>query len=61
MKNENLYLMFVHAKTGSLGADNISDESKAYIYKKLLSCIKNNDLYSVKINEGNNKLIFIKE
>lgn len=34
IENESLYLMFVHPKTGSLGAENITDESKAYLYKR---------------------------
>ena len=32
--------MFVHPKTGSLGYENITDDSKAYLYKKVLECIK---------------------
>ncbi len=60
MKDERLYFMFVHPKTGSLGAENINDESKAYLYKKILNCIKSGDLYKVEIN-GSNKLAFMKQ
>jgi hypothetical protein len=35
IKDEKLYLMFVHPKTGALGSENITDESKAYLYKKV--------------------------
>ncbi len=52
--------MFVHPKTGSLGAENINDESKAYLYKKILNCIKSGDLYKIEIN-GSNNLVFMKQ
>lgn len=52
--------MFVHPKTGSMGADNINDESKAYLYKKILNCIESNDLYKIEIEATNNALIFNK-
>jgi hypothetical protein len=58
IKNETVYLMFVHPKTGSLGYDNITDESKASLYKKVLERIKTNDLYEVKV--VNSKLAFEK-
>ena len=32
IKDENLFLMFVHPKTGSLGYDNITDKSKSLLY-----------------------------
>jgi hypothetical protein len=60
MKDENLYLMFVHSKTGSMGVENINDASKAYLYKKVLNCIKTGDLYNVKISPSGKKLIFLK-
>jgi hypothetical protein len=44
--------MFVHPKTGSLGYDNITDESKALLYKRVLECIKTNDLYEVKVENA---------
>jgi len=47
IKNSNVYLMFLHPKTGSLGYDNITDESKAMLYKKVLASIKLNDLYKL--------------
>jgi hypothetical protein len=57
MKDENLYLMFVHPKTGSMGAENITDESKAYLYKKVLSNIKTNDLFELSLDKSN-KILF---
>lgn len=39
IKKESVYLMFVHPKTGSEGFENITDESKALLYKKVLECI----------------------
>jgi len=58
LKDETLYFMFVHPKTGPMGANNITDESKTYLYKKILECIKTNDLY--KIENLNKKIIFRK-
>jgi hypothetical protein len=55
-----LYLMFVHPKTGSLGADNINDESKAYLYKKVLACIQSNDLFKVELT-SEKRLVFNKK
>lgn len=60
IKNEALYLMFVHPKTGSKGSENITDESKAYLYKKVLECIKSEDLYKLTLNESKTKINFQK-
>ena len=60
IKDNNLYLMFVHPKTGALGSENITDESKAYLYKKILECIKSNDLYQLSLNEETKKIDFKK-
>ncbi len=59
IKEEKLYLMFLHPKTGSLGYENITDESKAFLYKKVLECIKNNNLFMILVE--NNKLVFDKQ
>ena len=47
-------------KTGSLGYENIKDESKAYLYKKALECIKTNELFEITLDSQNTKLIFKK-
>lgn len=60
IKNESLYLMFVHPKTGSLGADNIKDDSKSYLYKKVLQCINTNDLYILTLNTERKNIVFTK-
>ena len=60
IKDENLFLMFVHPKTGSLGYENIKDESKAYLYKKVLECIKTNEFFEVTLDTENKKLNFKK-
>lgn len=58
IKDENLYLMFLHPKTGSLGYENITDESKALLYKKVLENIRINNLYILTVDDS--KLIFTK-
>lgn len=58
IKKDSLYLLFVHPKTGSQGSDNITDKSKAYLYKKILDCIESNDLYELSKDANEEKLIF---
>ena len=58
IKNERVYLLFLHPKTGSLGYENITDDSKALLYKKVLEGIQTNNLYELTII--NNKLSFKK-
>lgn len=60
IKNDSLYLMFVHPKTGSQGSDNVTDESKAYLYKKVLDCIITKDLYKLTLDESKKKIDFSK-
>lgn len=57
MKDDSLYLMFVHPKTGNQGSENITDESKAYLYKKVLECIQSKDLYELTLDEESKKEI----
>ncbi|MFC0181513.1 hypothetical protein SAMN04515674_104225 [Pseudarcicella hirudinis] len=62
LKDDCLYLMFVHPKTGSEGSDNISNESKALLYKKVLECVKRNTpFYKIELQvfENIQKLKFI--
>ena len=57
-KSDSVYLMFVHPKTGPMAAANITDESKALLYKKVLDCINSRDLY--KLSVVNKKITFKK-
>jgi hypothetical protein len=50
--------MFVHPKSGSLGFDNITDESKTILYKKVLESIKIDNFYVMSVI--NEKLSFVK-
>ena len=58
IKKERLFLMYMHPKTGSMGAENITDESKAKLYKLVLEGIKENNLYE--ISEDKSRLVFKK-
>lgn len=60
VKKESLYLMFVHPKAGSQGSENITDESKAYLYKKVLDCIESKDLYKLSLDDSKKKINFDK-
>lgn len=59
IKDENLYLMFIHPKTGSLGYENITDESKALLYKRVLESIKTKSFYEITVDT--NILVFQKQ
>lgn len=52
IKDNRIYLMFFHPKTGSEGSDNIKDDFKASLYKKVLECINNGDYYQIKVEKG---------
>jgi hypothetical protein len=58
IKGDSVYLLFVHPKTGSMGYDNITDESKALLYKRVLECIPTKNLYE--LTNEKDKLIFKK-
>lgn len=58
IKNDAVYLMFVHPKTGVFGAENITDESKALLYKKVLHCIETKDFYKLSLDQKGRKIIF---
>jgi hypothetical protein len=58
IKNDSLYLMFVHPKTGSSGSSNITDESKTYLYKKVFYAMQNQDFYELKLDKNKNKILF---
>jgi len=60
IEDESLILMFVHSKTGSLGYENITDESKAYLYKKVLECIKTKELFELTLDLERKNIIFKK-
>jgi hypothetical protein len=60
IKNESIYLVFVHPKTGTQGSENITDESKAYLYKKVLECIESRDLYKLILDDSKKKIRFDK-
>ncbi len=58
IRKESLYLMFVHPKTGSYGSENMTEESKAYLYKKVLDCIESKNLYRLSLDDSGKKLNF---
>lgn len=60
IKDECVYLMFVHPKTGSSGSSNITDESKTYLYKKVHKSIQNSDLYELSLNDEKKEIVFSK-
>lgn len=58
--DNNVYLMFIHPKTGSVGMDNLSKKTINDLYRKVYDCIKSNDLYLVEPSSDKKRLIFTK-
>jgi hypothetical protein len=59
IKNDCLYLMYIHPKTGAEGSENITEEARKGFYKKILACIKTDEgLYDVKPDADGKKLLF---
>lgn len=58
IKNDSVYLLFVHPKTGSKGASNISDEAKKDLYVKAVDLIKEEKMIRVLIDEEGKTLQF---
>lgn len=58
IKDSNIYLSYVHPKTGSMGFDSITDDSKSLLFKKTLIAIQTNTLYLLTPSRCNTKLTF---
>jgi len=58
IKDEKIYLLFVHPKSGPDGAENITDESKAELYKKVLLAIESENYLKVSCDKERNQLTF---
>lgn len=58
VKQDNLYLMFLHPKTGPDGSPNITDDAKTQLLKDLILDIKLGRLLSVTKHETRKQLIF---
>lgn len=58
IKDDKLFLVFIHPKTGSFGSENIKHSFKAEIYKKVVDCIENGNYYSVTRNDHTGGLNF---
>lgn len=52
--------MFVHPKRGPDGAENIKNESKVYLLKKVHDCIKAEELY-IALDTSKSKIVFKKK
>ena len=59
IRNDSVYLMYIHPKTGPDGSENITDEAKKAFYKKVVACIKADEgLYEVKADNSGKKILF---
>ncbi|WMJ75558.1 hypothetical protein RCC89_20695 [Cytophagaceae bacterium ABcell3] len=55
---DDLYLLFLHPKTGADGASNITNEAKAKLLKLVVEAIKTQKLFSVSTDKEKKELIF---
>ncbi len=60
VRDSNVYLMFVHPKTGKFGSSNITDEAKKLLFKKVIACIEQDDVFEVTLCRETDELIFEK-
>lgn len=60
IKNDSIYLSFIHPKSGALGYENITNTKKADLLNTVIQCIVNNNLYKVSCCEKGQNLIFNK-
>ncbi len=57
LKN-NLYLAYIHPKTGSLAKKNLSDKSIKDLQKQVLESIKTGSLFKVSLSEDKKCIVF---
>ena len=58
--DDEVFLGFVHPKSGTFGGDNVTDAKKKEVLEQLLAARSNKDLYCVKPDSANpKKLAFI--
>ena len=60
IKNDCLYLAFVHPKTGKYGVENISDEYKRKLAKEVLEAIKSGNVFAMQIDHSKSHISFLK-
>jgi hypothetical protein len=58
VKDDNVYLMYVVPKTGTYGAQNLKADYIKELYKTVIQCIKNKDLYEVTLCDKGVSLVF---
>jgi len=61
IQDNQVFLMFVHPKTGPDGFENIDDAYKPFIFNQVLTAIENDNLHEVIINKIDNTLKFKKK
>lgn len=61
LKDGDAYMLFIHPKTGKHGSSNVTDEAKKDLYKKVLTDIKSENLFSIDTKKFKDKqLVFEK-
>lgn len=58
--NDSIYFSFIHAKSGALGYENISNTKKTQLLNDVVNAIIDNNLFEVSCCENKRNLIFTK-
>lgn len=61
IKNNCLYLLYIHPKSGKYGSSNVSNEAKKGLLKKVIAALKTDEFYVVTPDHTNIKLNFSKK
>jgi hypothetical protein len=61
VKNDCVYLTYVHAKTGSEGSENLADGVASSLLRKVLDALKTDDFYELTPDDARKKIIFSKK
>lgn len=59
IKDNCVYLMYIHPKRGKLGSDNTTKEYRTELYKKVLEAIKNENFYRVNLDKQKKLISFL--
>ncbi len=58
IRKNNLYLAYIHPKTGSLSEDNLSVKDIKNLQRRMLESISNNCLFQLSLSENKKHIIF---
>lgn len=61
IKDDKVYLSFIHPKTGSKGSSNITNEARKRFYKDVFNSIQDKSYYRIKLTNNSEDFEFTKQ